>query len=250
MMCLERLLTLIGRKTMLQRPIALIATRFAGFALCLLCGLVMSGLAIAQNANIATDWNGAYYYPSGDKRSPVPFTLKIQVNGNSFTGRTTEPATFGNGTSSQLFANVSGSVTGAGINFVKTYDGTGGVSHSVQYRGTISADGTSMNGAWNIGSFSGRFSATGTNVAAATGCLIPDKVFPKGAVAGTVIWHFGNSCNTERYASVCAEYGDGQYNPLGANVPPSGGADIILREGWAKLTWKDGMGLACPSPKQ
>lgn len=232
---------------MFRKIRALIAAHLAILGAGIFCLAAQGGPAAAQ-AGLATEWRGMYYYPSGDKRAPVPFTMHFNVTGTSFTGRTTEPATFGNGTSSQLFANVSGSFNGANISWIKTYDGTGGVSHSVNYRGSLSVDSTQITGAWNIGSFSGRFTATAQNAPAATGCLIPDKVFPK-AGPNTVTWHFGNACDTERYVSVCVEYGNGSYNPLGANVPAKGGADIILLEGWANLTWKDGTGLACPAPK-
>lgn len=106
---------------------------------------------------IATRWNGVYQYGDGRSNS---FTLDLQVSGSSISGRTSEPATFGDGSSSTLTANISGSVSGSSISFTKTYDGTGGVGHSVEYSATISADGASMSGSWRIGADGGSFSAT------------------------------------------------------------------------------------------
>lgn len=129
--------------------------RAAGLGLVVLTGLC--GAGHAQSSVGESRWDGAYYYP--DNRQPVAFHLDLQQTGNQISGRTAEPATFGNGTSQQLFAYVSGSINGAGISFVKTYDGTGGVNHSVQYDGTIAQDGLSMSGTWRLGNSGGNFSA-------------------------------------------------------------------------------------------
>ena len=103
----------------------------------------------AQAADLATQWQGAYGY--GDSRAPVPFTFTLNVNGGAVSGRITEPAThFGNGTSSNLYANISGSTDGTHISFTKTYDGHGGQTHSVSYSGTIGSDGASMSGSWQL----------------------------------------------------------------------------------------------------
>jgi hypothetical protein len=116
---------------------------------------VLLGAAFVSAAG-ADEWRGSYAYPDG-KRS-VAFTLTLSGSQGAVSGRTTEPNTFGNKSASQLFGNVRGTINGSSVAFTKTYDGTGGVSHSVQYRGTIS--GNSMSGSWSIGSTSGGFSAT------------------------------------------------------------------------------------------
>jgi len=119
--------------------------------------VVSVATSLAWGAAIATRWSGIYYYGDGRSNS---FTLDLQVSGSSISGRTSEPATFGDGSSSTLYANIFGSVSGSSISFTKTYDGTGGVSHSVQYAGAISADGASMSGTWRIANDSGSFTAT------------------------------------------------------------------------------------------
>jgi uncharacterized caspase-like protein len=105
-------------------------------------------------------WRGTYMY--ADNKPPVVFDMTINVSGNSCGGRIEEPNTFGHRSVSKLFANVACRVdtTSAGVRLVfrKTYDGTGGQSHSVDYAGEISPDGRTVTGTWSIGSTTGRFS--------------------------------------------------------------------------------------------
>ena len=135
------------------------AARLGGLLALLLTTLFMSQA-------IAEEWRGNYSYPDG--KQSVPFTLTLSGSQGSVTGRTTEPNTFGNKSASQLFGNVRGSINGSSVSFTKTYDGTGGVNHSVEYRGTIS--GNAMSGRWTIGSTSGAFSATLAGGSQASAC--------------------------------------------------------------------------------
>ncbi|MBM3527767.1 MAG: hypothetical protein FJX62_06720 [Alphaproteobacteria bacterium] len=130
---------------------------------CLLVVLVLAPFG-AQAA--AEEWRGSYTYPDG--RRSVPFVLTLSGSQGAVTGRTTEPNTFGNKSASQLFGNVRGTISGSSVSFTKTYDGTGGVNHSVAYSGTIS--GNSMSGRWVIGNTSGSFSATRVGGAQASPC--------------------------------------------------------------------------------
>ena len=58
--------------------------------------------------------------------------------GASFTGDMAEINTFAKENTPQLFSTVRGSIDSGGfVRFTKTYDGTGGVSHSVQYQGQL-----------------------------------------------------------------------------------------------------------------
>jgi hypothetical protein len=102
-------------------------------------------------------WNGTYYYPDGDK--PVAFVFSFGSDG--CLGRSEEPNTFGNKSTPKLFANLSCSAPtlspGGEITIKKTYDGTGGVSHSVIYKGTVSADLRSISGQWTINATHGNF---------------------------------------------------------------------------------------------
>ena len=133
-------------------------SRAAVMCLLLLAGFVWTVHADAES--IAPDWQGNYYYTAGNRHAHVPFTMHLQIDGQTISGRTTEPATFGDGSSAELYADISGRISGTALTFTKTYDGTGGVNHSVQYLGTISANGARMSGSWNIGDFGGSFRAT------------------------------------------------------------------------------------------
>ena len=125
-------------------------------ARCYACLLaVILSVAFLSHAG-AAEWSGSYSYPDG-KRS-VAFTMTLSGSQGAVSGRTTERNTFGKPPATHLFGNVRGTINGSSIAFTKTYDGTGGVSHSVEYRGRIS--GNSMSGSWSIGSTSGGFSAT------------------------------------------------------------------------------------------
>src|SRR5438105_13546937 len=90
-----------------QLKVATIRRTLQLVVLLLAAGLVAS----AQAANLPTSWQGTYGY--NDNRTPVPFTFSLNVNGSTVSGRITEPATFGNGTSSNLYASLSGSTDGA-----------------------------------------------------------------------------------------------------------------------------------------
>ena len=89
------------------------------------------------------------------------FGLQFESDSDGgFTGRISEPATFGNGSSSELYANVSGRVSGDRISFTKRYDGTAGVTHVVYYSGSLDSAGDSMTGEWSLNGGSGSFSAS------------------------------------------------------------------------------------------
>jgi hypothetical protein len=112
----------------------------------------------SQSASISGDWNGYYYYPN-NKQPPVNFLFSFAAAGCS--GRSSEPNTFGAKSASHLFANLScadGTLhPGQTIVITKTYDGTGGVSHSVIYSGTVSQDMRSISGGWAVNDLRGTF---------------------------------------------------------------------------------------------
>lgn len=192
-----------------------------------------------------SQWSGSYRY--GNNQS-VNFSLRLSVSSNgSLSGRTQEPNTFGNKSAASLFANVQGSVQGSGIRFTKTYDGTGGVNHSVSYSGTLGSDGKSMNGTWRIGNDnSGSFSATLVSGGSAGGCIVPGQV---RTTESFVYWNFRNNCDSDRQVTVCAERANGVNNILGVAVPARQSADISLghvSQPTARLSWREGQGIRCP----
>jgi uncharacterized caspase-like protein len=110
---------------------------------------------------IAGVWNGTYYYPNANnKQLPVNFIFLFEPGGCG--GRSEEMNTFADKRVAKLFANLSCADAtlhpGQVITIKKTYDGTGGVSHSVIYTGTVSPDMRSIAGQWAINNARGTFS--------------------------------------------------------------------------------------------
>jgi len=106
---------------------------------------------LAQNSSVASmngEWIGRYLY--GDKNEQINFFASLRGQGGSFRGWIVEPNSFGSANARYLSANVTGTIAPDGkVEFTKTYDGTGGQSHSVYYRGQLSSDGA-IRGQWTI----------------------------------------------------------------------------------------------------
>jgi len=106
----------------------------------------------------ARSWSGKYFY--SDSRAPVPFSVNLQKSGQRISGRMAEPNTFAKQPVNRLFANLSGVIRpDSVVRFTKTYDGTGGVSHSVTYSGKLTGTGRNarISGTWRVRNLSGRF---------------------------------------------------------------------------------------------
>lgn len=114
----------------------------------------VSGTALAADGT--AEWKGAYAYDDG--RPPVHFTMTLTTKGKSITGRLEEDATFGDGTSDKLYADITGTTFGFTVTLKKKYDGTGGQKHTVAYRGTV--DGKAMFGVWDVTGLKGTWYAT------------------------------------------------------------------------------------------
>ena len=67
------------------------------------------------------------------------------------------PCTRGPALGGLLYATIEGHRDGAGVFFIKTYDGTGGWTHSVTYEGRLNSDGTEIEGRWTTSGWSGKF---------------------------------------------------------------------------------------------
>ncbi|MDP6391191.1 MAG: caspase family protein [Alphaproteobacteria bacterium] len=113
----------------------------------------------ASGISLSRSWSGRYFYGKNNRQS-VPFELDLKQEGTTITGRITEPRTFGNPTSNELYATIFGSIESDGsVRFTKTYDGTAGVSHSVEYVGLLQGSGErrEISGTWRIKRTSGPF---------------------------------------------------------------------------------------------
>jgi hypothetical protein len=99
-------------------------------------------------------WAGAYTMPFGPS---VPFNAQIEDIGGSLSGRIDEPNTFGAPSAPLLYASLRGARDGVHVTFIKRYDGTAGVSHTVGYEGDVNANFTRIEGEWSLPQLSGAF---------------------------------------------------------------------------------------------
>lgn len=108
-----------------------------------------------MQASLSGEWQGEFWGPNAQR---TQFNAVIQEAGGVFSGSLSEPNTFAIGAGGALYANLSGAMQENGqIAFSKTYDGTGGVSHTVYYEGIVDQARTTITGTWRIDSNSGEF---------------------------------------------------------------------------------------------
>ncbi len=105
-----------------------------------------------QEANTAL-WRGIYHYPQGTGQDSVKFNLLMIQNGTTVAGFIKEPNSFGRPGQPWLHSLVRGTIDNQtdALSLTKTYDGTGGQSHDVQYGGKMTNNGKSIEGNWSIG---------------------------------------------------------------------------------------------------
>jgi hypothetical protein len=115
----------------------------------------MSGPAMAQSyETLSGVWRGVYW---GAGNPAVEFqTTLTDGPGPGFAGSIVEANTFGDPAAPLLLATVQGRVAGDSVTFTKTYDGTGGQAHAVQYSGTLVSD-RHIVGTWTVGGVTGQF---------------------------------------------------------------------------------------------
>ena len=108
-------------------------------------------------------WTGVYFYPvdaefnPNDDLPPTPFEAQLRDAGGEVSGSTLEPDALGSVGASPIPARIEGHHFDRQLVFTKFPDG-GGQLHSIDYVGSISADGNSIAGRWVIhGDWSGTF---------------------------------------------------------------------------------------------
>jgi len=113
-------------------------------------------VALAQSAGVAGEWRGGYI--SSDRSDVNEFRITLQQAGSTLSGTATEVNIFGD-TNRALFltSTLSGTISGATVQFTKRYDGSGGVSHAVTYRGVLEANGRRVRGTYNADGATGTF---------------------------------------------------------------------------------------------
>lgn len=98
-------------------------------------------------------WSGEYRYPEGTGQEPVKFTLILIQEGEVLAGFFKEKNTFGDQSQPWLHATVEGryATSDRTFKFTKTYDGTAGPSHDVDYQGRLAAkNGEVEEGTWTL----------------------------------------------------------------------------------------------------
>ena len=106
--------------------------------------------------NLTGIWHGIYSYPIA--RAPVSFVATLIETTSAVSGTTHEPCTAGGSPNEILYATLLGSRQHSAVAFVKTYDGANPLYGTVAYEGTLSPDGTEIEGRWTVpGNWSGKF---------------------------------------------------------------------------------------------
>jgi hypothetical protein len=113
----------------------------------------MTGLLGKSEANLTGTWHGQYTYPS--YLPPVFFVATLLEATGRIEGSTREPRPVIGET---LCAAIAGHRSGNAVTFVKTYQRAPRGYDVINYAGTLSADGTEIEGRWRIpGDGSGKF---------------------------------------------------------------------------------------------
>lgn len=127
----------------------------AGFLM--LVSLISTPASAKSLNNITGEWHGVYVSSGGSDVNT--FTLTFEGSSSSLTGSVVELNAFGDSNQALfLTSDLYGSLSGRTVSFTKVYDGSGGVSHSVAYEGTLSSDGRRIQGTYYLnGAEAGRF---------------------------------------------------------------------------------------------
>jgi hypothetical protein len=191
-----------------------------GLALCLTSPATTAKVAPEAKAGaISGAWQGEYFYPDGSGQDSVKFDVVLVQDGETVVGYMKEPNTFGNQGEPFLHALLKGRFDpkSGKLTFTKTYDGTAGQSHDVEYTATLPAKATKVEeGAWTIGgNFSGRFTlerSGKTRPGRLSGVWSGKYHYPKNDGRDPVAFHLVVSHNGEEITGLMKEP-----NTLGKN---------------------------------
>ena len=122
--------------------------------------VLLEKVALTRSGPFSGVWLGSNAYPEDSKLEPVKFKMIAIQHGKLVTGVMKETNTFGNKDEPWLHSTFRGHFdekTGK-LTFTKTYDGTAGVDHDVEYSGEPTKDRKKVEGAWTVpGELNGRF---------------------------------------------------------------------------------------------
>ncbi|HET6583483.1 MAG TPA: hypothetical protein VFG69_08545, partial [Nannocystaceae bacterium] len=122
----------------------------------------LASSATPDAAALTGTWAGTYFYTmatsAGASVGSVAFFAELTIDAGRMTGSVVEPNTIGDRSTSELRASIAGSIAEDGlVRFVKTYDGTGGIDHSVEYVGRLDPVTQQIEGVWKVTGSEGRF---------------------------------------------------------------------------------------------
>ncbi len=142
------------RKFLLAAALAA-ATLGAGAMMPAQTAQAQAGAAIPA-AGLTGEWAGGYVSANGADVNT--FTVKMRQTGGTISGTIYETNVFGD-TSRALFltSTFAGTIANRQVRFTKTYDGSGGVSHSVVYTGALEPNGRRIRGTFNADGAAGTF---------------------------------------------------------------------------------------------
>src|SRR5688572_16409370 len=98
--------------------------------------------------DLAGLWTGEYSQVQKDGTLRVPFTMVVTQQYQTILARSLEAQAFGTKASAGLSADIKGVVDGGKLYLVKTYDGSGGQTHSISYVLILSPDKKRLEGEW------------------------------------------------------------------------------------------------------
>lgn len=110
----------------------------------------------AGATNLTGVWNGLYTYANG---TSVSFVATLIETESALSGTTHEPCIVGDCPNDTLYATLLGRRQDSAVTFTKSYDAAAGPLYGpVEYEGTLSGDGTEIEGRWTLSrGWSGKF---------------------------------------------------------------------------------------------
>lgn len=95
-------------------------------------------------------WNGLYSIRTLPNIPESLFVAVLIDSGSRLSGTIHEGMNDADGAFYQTNAHVVGRSNGGKVRFVKTYDGTAGLSHDVEYEGTVGENNDEISGEWSV----------------------------------------------------------------------------------------------------